>query len=238
MARTLIRGNIPGMGKRMFDLCLGGFAFAVLLPAMLLLALAIRLVDGGPVLFMQTRPGRDGKPFRMVKFRTMRAAAPESASASASAFGVVPGKGNAGEADAVAAVATDGARITRLGACLRATSLDELPELWNVVRGEMSLVGPRPLLMAYLPLYSAEQARRHAVRPGVTGWAQVSGRNNLSWEQQFALDVWYVDHWSNALDLSVLVRTVLAVLRRDGISAEGEATMPEFRGSAASTHVS
>lgn len=229
MARTLIRGNIPGMGKRMFDLCLGGFAFAVLLPAMLLLALAIRLVDGGPVLFMQTRPGRDGKPFRMVKFRTMRAAAPESASASA--FGVVPGKGNAGEADAVAAVATDGARITRLGACLRATSLDELPELWNVVRGEMSLVGPRPLLMAYLPLYSAEQARRHAVRPGVTGWAQVSGRNNLSWEQQFALDVWYVDHHSLWLDIRILALTVLKVLRREDVSQEGQATREPFRGS-------
>lgn len=211
----------PDFTKRAFDLLVGGLAFVVLLPVMMLIAWAIWISDGGPVLFIQTRPGLDGQPFRMVKFRTMRALrnGPDSPN--------LPG------ADAVSAVATDGARITRLGQFLRATSLDELPELLNVLRGEMSLVGPRPLLMEYLPLYSEVQARRHDARPGITGWAQVSGRNNLSWEQQFELDVWYVEHQSLGLDLAILARTVGRVLRREDITQTGQATREPFRGNSA-----
>jgi lipopolysaccharide/colanic/teichoic acid biosynthesis glycosyltransferase len=160
------------------------------------------------LLFRQVRPGLHGHPFTLYKFRTMRGAA----------------TGEAG-------VHTDAERLTGFGRWLRATSLDELPELWNVLRGDMSLVGPRPLLMRYLPLYTAEQMRRHDVRPGVTGWAQVNGRNALSWEDKFALDVWYVDHRSLLLDLKILARTVAAVFRREGISYENSATMPEFTGS-------
>jgi lipopolysaccharide/colanic/teichoic acid biosynthesis glycosyltransferase len=163
---------------------------------------------GRPVLFRQLRPGLHGEPFEMIKLRTMRDAVDRSGRP-------LP----------------DAERLTPIGRFLRASSLDELPELWNVLRGEMSLVGPRPLLVRYLPRYSPEQARRHAVRPGVTGWAQVNGRNAADWETKFQLDVWYVDHWSLALDLKILARTILAVLRRDGISAPGDATMPEFQGS-------
>jgi lipopolysaccharide/colanic/teichoic acid biosynthesis glycosyltransferase len=180
----------------------------LLSPLMLVIALAIRLTMGSPVLFRQLRPGLRGEAFELVKFRTMRRLVTAD---------VVP--------------AEDAQRLTRLGRFLRASSLDELPELWNVLRGEMSLVGPRPLLMRYLPLYTPEQARRHDVRPGLTGWAQVNGRNALSWEEKFALDLWYVDNRSLLLDLRILLLTVWRVLRPSGIAAEGSATMPEFTGS-------
>ncbi|WP_302471829.1 sugar transferase [Pseudomonas fakonensis] len=174
---------------------------------MLVVALLIRRRLGSPVLFTQVRPGLGGKPFKMVKFRTMRDA--------------VDSQGNA---------LPDDQRMTPFGSFLRATSLDELPELWNVIKGEMSLVGPRPLLMEYLPLYSAEQYRRHEVRPGVTGWAQINGRNALSWEDKFKLDVWYVANRSFWLDLKIIFLTLKKVVRRDGISAAGEATMSKFSG--------
>jgi lipopolysaccharide/colanic/teichoic acid biosynthesis glycosyltransferase len=178
-------------------------------PLLLVVALAVRLNLGSPVLFRQRRPGLHGRPFTMVKFRTMRDAI-----------------GRDGRP------LPDAARLTPFGTLLRATSLDELPELWNVLRGEMSLVGPRPLLMEYLERYTPEQARRHNVRPGVTGWAQVNGRNALSWEERFRLDVWYVEHRSLRLDLHILTRTLTMVLRRTGVSAHGEATMSLFEGKA------
>lgn len=177
----------------------------------MLTAIAVRLWLGSPVLFVQQRPGLKGEPFNILKFRTMRDL-----------------RGKDGE------ILPDEARLTSFGRILRATSLDEIPGLWNVLKGDMSLVGPRPLLMSYLPLYSTEQARRHDVRPGLTGWAQVNGRNTLTWEQKFALDVWYVDHRSLALDLRIIFLTVVKVLKRDGISANGDATMPRFEGSAKS----
>ena len=196
--------------KRAFDLVLLFMTAPLTIPLLLVTALAVRIGLGAPVLFAQQRPGLGGAPFRMVKFRSMSdARAPDGA--------LLP----------------DAQRLTRLGRILRATSLDELPGLWNVLRGEMSLVGPRPLLVDYLPLYSAEQARRHDVLPGITGWAQINGRNALSWEQKFALDVWYVDHRSLWLDIRILAFTVLNVARRSGISACGEATMPRFEGTAA-----
>lgn len=195
--------------KRAIDIVGAAAGLIVLSPVMLLVALAIRWRMGGPVLFVQERPGRHGRPFRMVKFRTMR-----------------------DFTDALGRPLSDAERLTPLGIRLRALSLDELPELWNVLRGDMSLVGPRPLLMSYLPLYSAQQARRHNVRPGVTGWAQINGRNALSWDEKFALDLWYVDNRSFWLDIRILMMTVSKVLRRDGISADGEATMPVFSGSA------
>jgi lipopolysaccharide/colanic/teichoic acid biosynthesis glycosyltransferase len=180
----------------------------VLSPVLLAVAGAIRLRMGGPVLFRQRRPGLGGRPFEVVKFRTMLdAAGPDGRP--------LP----------------DSARLTGLGRLLRASSLDELPQLWNVLRGELSLVGPRPLLMQYLDRYTPEQARRHEVLPGITGWAQVNGRNALSWEEKFTLDVWYVDHWSLGLDARILWLTVRKVLAREGISREGHVTMPEFRGS-------
>jgi lipopolysaccharide/colanic/teichoic acid biosynthesis glycosyltransferase len=178
-------------------------------PALAAVALAIRASLGSPVLFRQRRPGHRGEPFTLVKFRTM-----------------AESRGPDG------APLPDAARLTRLGRFLRSTSLDELPQLWNVLRGELSLVGPRPLLMEYLPLYSPEQARRHDVLPGITGWAQVNGRNAISWEQKFALDVWYVDHWSPWLDLRILLMTVWRVLKPHGIASAGHATMPHFTGSA------
>ena len=194
--------------KRLLDFIaalLGLIALA--LPLLLLMAL-IRRRLGSPVFFRQTRPGLHGQPFEMVKFRTMTdACGPDGA--------LLP----------------DAERLTPFGRFLRSTSLDELPELWNVLKGDMSLVGPRPLLMEYLPLYSPEQARRHAVRPGVTGWAQVNGRNAISWEEKFALDTWYVDHQSLLLDMKILWLTVKKVLVREGISAAGEATMGKFTGS-------
>lgn len=193
--------------KRCFDVCVAALALAVLAIPLLLLGLLVRVKLGKPVLFSQVRPGMHGKPFRMIKFRTMTDAL-----------------------DADGALLPDAQRLTSLGRFLRSTSLDELPELWNVLKGDMSLVGPRPLLMEYLPLYTPQQVRRHEVRPGITGWAQVNGRNALSWEEKFAHDVWYVDHASALLDIRILWMTVRKVLVRDGISAPGEATMPVFQG--------
>ncbi|MDP3426358.1 MAG: sugar transferase [Humidesulfovibrio sp.] len=188
--------------KRLLDLALALPGLVLLAPVFFAVALAVRLRLGPGVLFRQERPGLHGKPFFILKFRTML---------------TDPG--------------TDAERLTPFGRFLRGASLDELPELWNVLRGDMSLVGPRPLLMRYLPRYTPQQARRHEVLPGITGWAQVNGRNALSWEEKFALDVWYVDNRSLALDLAILWRTVLAVALRRGISAPGEATMSEFLGS-------
>jgi len=193
--------------KRLFDLALTIPALILLAPVMLIVAVAVALRLGRPVLFRQTRAGLHGQPFVLYKFRTMRDAR-----------------------DAADQPLPDDARLTPLGHRLRATSLDELPELVNVLRGEMSLVGPRPLLLHYLDRYTPEQARRHEVCPGLTGWAQVRGRNALTWEDRFALDVWYVDHRTLALDLRILLLTVASVLRREGIAQPGHATMPEFMG--------
>ncbi|WP_226595712.1 sugar transferase [Marinobacter nauticus] len=195
------------MTKRAFDLIVSVSALFALLPVLLMTAILVRIKLGSPIFFRQTRPGRDGKPFKMVKFRTM--------------LDAVDKQGNP---------LPDQLRMTSFGTFLRATSLDELPELWNVIKGDMSLVGPRPLLMEYLSLYSEEQFRRHNVRPGVTGWAQVNGRNAISWEDKFKLDVWYVDNQSIWLDLKILFLTVKKVLVRDGISGEGEVTMSKFTG--------
>jgi sugar transferase EpsL len=194
--------------KRTFDLALTIPALLALAPLLLLVAVAVALRLGRPILFRQVRPGLHGEPFTIYKFRTMRDAR-----------------------DATGQPLPDAARLTPFGHFLRSTSLDELPGLVNVLRGEMSLVGPRPLLMQYLDRYTPAQARRHEVRPGLTGWAQVHGRNALSWEERFALDVWYVDHRSLALDLRILLLTVARVLRRDGIAQPGQATMQEFLGS-------
>jgi sugar transferase EpsL len=191
--------------KRVFDIVVSAVALTVLAPLMGLIALAVWRTMGRPVLFRQARPGLHGKPFVMYKFRTMRDLR-----------------------DAEGKLLPDEARLTPFGRWLRATSLDELPELVNVLRGEMSLVGPRPLLMEYLDRYTPEQARRHEVKPGITGWAQIHGRNNLSWDERFKLDVWYVDNWSLWLDVKILWRTLWMVLRREGISAQGHATMPRF----------
>ena len=196
------------MAKRIIDILVASAALMLLAPPLLLLSGLVRISFGSPVLFRQVRPGLHGRPFMMVKFRTMM-----------------------DERGADGALLPDAQRLTPLGRFLRASSLDELPELWNVIRGDMSLVGPRPLLMEYLPLYTPGQARRHEVRPGITGWAQVNGRNAISWEEKFALDVWYVDHRSLWLDLRILWMTLRKVLVRDGISAAGEATMTRFTGS-------
>lgn len=193
--------------KRVFDFVLALCGLLALALPLVVLIWLVRRKLGSPVFFRQVRPGLYGKPFEMVKFRTMTDA-----------------RGPDGQ------LLPDAERLTPFGRWLRATSLDELPELWNVLRGEMSLVGPRPLLMEYLPLYSPEQARRHEARPGITGWAQVNGRNAISWADKFALDVWYVDHRSLWLDVRILWLTVRKVLVRDGISAAGEATMPRFKG--------
>ncbi|WP_060483752.1 sugar transferase [Pseudomonas sp. NBRC 111123] len=195
------------MLKRLFDLTAAAVALLLLSPVIALVAWKVRKNLGAPVLFRQQRPGRDGKPFEMVKFRTMRDA--------------VDAQGN---------VLPDAQRMTPFGGFLRSSSLDELPELWNVLKGEMSLVGPRPLLMEYLPLYSPEQYRRHEVRPGVTGWAQINGRNALGWEDKFKLDVWYVENRSFWLDLKILFLTVKKVVKKDGISGDGEVTMSKFTG--------
>jgi len=196
------------MMKRIFDSLGATIGLTLLSPVLLILVILIRRQMGSPVLFRQTRPGKDGKPFEMMKFRTMRDA-----------------RGPDGE------LLPDTARLTALGQTLRSSSLDELPELWNVLKGDMSLVGPRPLLMEYLPLYSPEQARRHDVRPGITGWAQINGRNAISWDEKFALDIWYVDNRSLWLDLRIIWLTIRKVMKREGISAAGEATMPKFKGS-------
>ena len=197
-----------GAAKRVVDLSVAGTALVVAAPILGVAALAIRVSMGSPVLFRQERPGLGGKPFRVYKLRTMRDA-----------------RGPDGR------LLPDAERLTSIGRAIRAASLDELPQLLNVVRGEMSLVGPRPLLMQYLGRYSTEQARRHEVRPGITGWAQVNGRNAVSWDERFRLDVWYVDHVSFGLDLRIVLRTIGLVLRREGISAADHATMPPFEGS-------
>ena len=194
--------------KRLVDIVLAFGGLALLAPVMLAVTWLIRRQFGSPILFRQTRPGLHGKPFSILKFRTM-----------------------ADTRDAKGNLLPDAERLTGFGRFLRSTSLDELPELFNVLKGEMSLVGPRPLLMAYLPLYTPEQARRHEMRPGITGWAQVNGRNAISWEEKFRLDVWYVDNQSFWLDLKILLLTVKKVVVRDGISAVGEATAPRFTGS-------
>lgn len=198
------------MIKRFFDIVASLFGLILLSPVIVLVAWKIRKNLGSPVLFRQVRPGINGKPFEMIKFRSMRDAA-----------------------DAHGNPLPDSKRMTPFGAMLRSSSLDELPELWNVLKGDMSLVGPRPLLMEYLPLYNAEQYRRHEVRPGVTGWAQINGRNAISWEDKFKLDVWYVDKRSLWLDLKILLLTVKKVFARDGINAAGEVTVPKFTGSKA-----
>ncbi len=189
----------------MLDFLGAALGLIIFSPILVAISLMIFSEMGSPVLFGQTRPGRNAKPFRMIKFRTMRDAI-----------------------DSNGQPLPDAERLTKLGRFLRSSSLDELPGLWNVVKGEMSLVGPRPLLMEYLPLYTTEQARRHEVRPGVTGWAQVNGRNAISWSEKFAFDVWYVDNRSLRLDLKIIWLTIRKVIKREGISAVGEATMPKF----------
>ena len=204
--RSRQRG-LPFLVKRAFDVAVAGTALAAAAPVLGAAALCVRLSMGSPVLFKQKRPGKGGKPFEVLKLRTMSDAR-----------------------DPSGRLLSDQERLTRVGRFIRETSLDELPQLLNVVRGDMSLVGPRPLLMQYLERYSPEQARRHDVLPGITGWAQVNGRNAVAWDERFALDVWYVDHWSLKLDLEILARTLGAVVRRSGISEEGQATMTEFMG--------
>lgn len=193
--------------KRVIDVVGASTALVLLSPLLAVIALLVRVRMGTPVLFRQTRPGRGGRPFVMTKFRTM-----------------TDRRGADGE------LLPDADRLTALGKWLRRTSVDELPELLNVVQGDMSLVGPRPLLVEYLPLYSDEQARRHEVRPGITGWAQVNGRNAVTWDEKFALDVWYVDHRSTRLDIEILAKTVTQVFSGHGVSAPGHATMEPFRG--------
>lgn len=203
---SLLPQGMP-LSKRLLDLFLILVSAPLTLPVMLILALLTRIFHGAPVLFTQTRPGYKGKPFKMYKFRSMTNARDP--------------QGN---------LLPDEARLTRFGRFIRSSSLDELPELLNVLRGEMSLVGPRPLLMQYLSRYSPQQARRHEVYPGISGWAQINGRNNLSWQDKFELDVWYVDHRSLALDVKIIFRTLLKVLQREGISEPGNATAREFMG--------
>ena len=198
----------PRFGKRLFDLTVAVMASLVLLPVILLTALVVRVKLGRPVVFRQSRAGRDGVIFTLYKFRTMTDLC-----------------------DATGRVLPDERRLTNVGAVLRRWSLDELPQIWNVIRGEMSIVGPRPLLARYLDRYNQRQARRHEVRPGCTGWAQVNGRNGLSWEERFELDVWYVDRFSVLLDFKILVLTLISVVKRRGINAQGKVTMEEFMGS-------
>jgi lipopolysaccharide/colanic/teichoic acid biosynthesis glycosyltransferase len=196
------------MAKRALDIMASLAGLILLSPLLLLLALLVRIFLGSPILFRQIRPGLDANPFEILKFRTMLDATGPDGSP-------LP----------------DAERLTRFGRFLRASSLDELPELWNVLKGEMSLVGPRPLLMEYVPLYNDSQRRRHAVRPGITGWSQVNGRNAISWDEKFALDVWYVDNRSMLLDFKILFMTVASILRRDGINATENVPMPKFTGS-------
>ena len=203
---SLFPPGVP-VPKRLLDLLVAGLGLLVLSPLLLVVALLVALRLGRPILFRQPRPGYHGKPFSVVKFRSMtNRAGPDGRP--------LP----------------DAERLTGLGRFLRAASLDDLPQLWNVLSGEMSLVGPRPLLMQYLERYTPEQMRRHAVLPGITGWAQIHGRNSLSWEEKFSLDVWYVDHWSFGLDLKILFLTLWKVFTREGISQPGHATMEEFMG--------
>lgn len=193
--------------KRLFDICLSGAALLLLMPILIAVALAIRLKLGSPVFFRQERPGLNAKPFHVIKFRTMRDAY-----------------------DDAGVFLSDAERLTAFGQFLRSTSVDELPELWNVLKGDMSLVGPRPLLMQYLPLYSPAQARRHDVRPGITGWAQVNGRNALNWSEKFKLDIWYLENQSLLLDIKILIMTIKSVFAQSGISNDGHVTMPPFKG--------
>jgi lipopolysaccharide/colanic/teichoic acid biosynthesis glycosyltransferase len=193
--------------KRCFDLCVACVGLVLMSPALIGVALAVRIALGSPVFFRQPRPGLNGRQFQMVKFRTM-----------------------SDRRDASGIPLSDEERLTHFGRWLRSTSLDELPELWNVLRGEMSVVGPRPLLMEYLPLYSTHHRRRHEVRPGITGWAQINGRNAITWLQKLDLDVWYVDHWSFWLDIRIFAMTLVKVIRREGISAGGQATISKFTG--------
>lgn len=195
------------MVKRLFDIVGAALALIIFSPVMALVGLLVRQRLGSPVLFRQTRPGKDAQPFEMIKFRTMR-----------------------DEVDIQGIPLPDAERITPFGDFLRASSLDELPGLWSVLKGDMSLVGPRPLLMDYLPLYSQEQYRRHEARPGITGWAQVNGRNAISWEDKFKLDVWYIDNRSLWLDIKIVFLTIKKVFIREGISADNHATMPVFKG--------
>lgn len=198
--------------KTAVDRAAGLAGLVVAAPVLAGAAVAVRATMGSPVLFRQRRPGRGERTFDIVKFRTMREAT-----------------------DAHGKPLSDAERLTAVGRWMRATSIDELPQLWNVARGDLSLVGPRPLLVRYLPRYSPEQRRRHDVMPGITGWAQIHGRNAISWEEKFALDVWYVDHWSLGLDARILWETVGRVLKRSGVSSDGHATMPEFEGTPAGT---
>ena len=193
--------------KRIFDLVLCSFSCFVILPVVVIIAMAAFISMGHPIIFKQLRPGKDGKPFYMYKFRTM--------------LELKDDEGN---------YLPDEKRLTTFGRLLRRYSLDELPELWNVIKNDMSLVGPRPLLMEYIDYYTPEQARRHEVKPGITGLAQISGRNAISWEDKFNLDVWYVDNWSLRLDLEIIFLTILKVLKGEGISAAGHVTMPKFKG--------
>lgn len=195
--------------KRAVDLVFSAFGLLLLSPLLLMLWVFVRVKLGSPVLFMQQRPGLKARPFTIYKFRSM-----------------TPARDDQGN------LLPDAQRLTHLGRFLRSTSLDELPELWNVLKGDMSLVGPRPLLMEYLDLYKLVQKRRHEVKPGITGWAQVNGRNNLSWEDKFRLDVWYVDHWSLGLDMKIILQTVVSIFKRDGINQPGQATAEKFKGSA------
>jgi sugar transferase EpsL len=196
------------MAKPLFDILVAALALLLFSPLLGLLALLVRIRLGSPIFFRQQRPGLHGRPFTLIKFRTMT-----------------------DKRDAQGSLLPDAERLTKFGQFLRASSLDELPELWNVLKGEMSLVGPRPLLMQYLPLYTPEQMRRHGVRPGITGWAQVNGRNALTWEEKFALDVWYVDNYTLWLDLKIIFLTLLKIVKRDGINQPGAATMQAFTGS-------
>jgi len=195
------------MIKRILDITIASTALILLSPVYLIVARKVKKNLGSPVLFRQVRPGLDGKPFEMIKFRTMKDAL-----------------------DAEGNPLPDNERLTPFGKMLRATSLDEMPELWNVIKGDMSIVGPRPLLMEYLPLYNSEQAKRHNVRPGITGYAQVNGRNAISWEKKFELDTWYVENQSLWLDFKIMLKTIRKVIAKDDISAEGEATMSKFTG--------
>ena len=199
--------------KRLLDIVLSGCALLVLWPVLLILAVLVRTKLGSPVIFCQERPGKDEKIFKLYKFRSMT-----------------------DQRDADGNLLPDDIRLTKFGRLLRSTSLDELPELWNIFRGDMSIVGPRPLLVKYLPLYNAQQRRRHDVRPGLTGWAQVNGRNTISWEDKFRYDVWYVDHVSFSLDVKTVLLTVKKVFCREGISSETAVTMEEFHGSKEAAH--
>lgn len=207
-----MQGWYRGFGKRALDIVLSALALIILSPVALIVAIAIRLTMGPPVIFSQVRPGLHGKPFVMYKFRTMLDLRDE--------------EGN---------LLPDEVRLTKLGRFLRRSSLDEIPEFWNVLKGDMSLVGPRPLLMEYLPLYTKEQARRHEVKPGMTGWAQVNGRNAISWEEKFRFDVWYVDNVSFWIDIKILSLTFWKVLKSEGVSQPGRATVDYFHGTSAKT---